>query len=352
VNILLFTRGWGRGHAIPDLAIVGELRRLRDDIQVRFVSYATGADTLREFGHEVVDLDLPARNSQLETQVRATRVIGNMGPDLVIAHEEFTAMPAAKVFGIPALFLTDFFTAPKSFAMQAMGYADEVIFTGEPGVFEEPEQVRGRVTYVGPVLREFRFSKADRRQAREELGLRQETLVISVMPGSWNEQQAPLFDLLAAAADSLPGDRKSIIWIADQDYDALCERARNHPYLSVVRIDPEIDRLMAASDLAITKANRVTCVELGVLGIPSISVTFDLNPPDDEVVMRIPSNVHLRAKEIDAASLARIMSETLEKAATNPPAPAPPKKNGRVGAAERISYHLDRIKQERAPAQT
>lgn len=340
---LLFSRGRGRGHAIPDLAIVEELRQLRDDVRVRFVSYATGAATLKEFGRNVVDLELPAANPQIETQIRATRVIGNLCPNLVIAHEEFTAMPAAKVFGLPTLFLTDFFVRSESFAMQALAYADEIIFTGEPGNFEEPEQVRGRVSYVGPVLRQFRFSRADRRQAREELGLRQDALVISVLPGSWTEQQAPIFELVTTAVDSLQHERKSIIWIAGADYQLLCQCAPNHPYLSVARMDCEIDRLMAASDVAITKANRMTCLELAALGIPSISLSHELNLPDDAVVSRISSNVHLSVKHTDAPSLARVISETLAKAAGSRPVPVCSEKCGRVGAAERISRFVDGI---------
>jgi hypothetical protein len=47
-KVLFFTRGRGSGHAIPDIEITNELLGLRMDVEVRFVSYASGARTLSE----------------------------------------------------------------------------------------------------------------------------------------------------------------------------------------------------------------------------------------------------------------------------------------------------------------
>ena len=42
-KILFFSRGRGRGHAIPDMQIAKELERQDSEIEIRFVSYGTGA---------------------------------------------------------------------------------------------------------------------------------------------------------------------------------------------------------------------------------------------------------------------------------------------------------------------
>lgn len=134
----------------PDMAIVEDLRKIRDDVDVRFVSYGTGAATLTERGYPVIDLGLPEANPALETIVLAAQVIGSLEPRLVVAREEFAALPAAKIFGLPAVMISDWFKERSAYSMQTLGYADEVIFLGEPGAFEEPEQAKGRVRYVGP----------------------------------------------------------------------------------------------------------------------------------------------------------------------------------------------------------
>ncbi len=62
---------------------------------------------------------------------------------------------------------------------------------------------------------------------------------------------------------------------------------------------------MVASDLAITKANRVTVKELDALGIPSISISHGLNPIDDVFVERINGNTALRADVLEKEVLAQ-----------------------------------------------
>jgi UDP-N-acetylglucosamine:LPS N-acetylglucosamine transferase len=345
-GVLFFSRGHGRGHAIPDLAIAEELRSLRQDFDLRFASYATGAETLSELGHSFVDLELPAANPVIETIVRCARVIGWLKPHLVIAHEEFPALPAAKIFGLPTIFLTDWFGQAEEFPMYLLAYADEIIFLDKPGIFEEPAHVKGKVYYTAPVLRPFSYGQADRSRARQELGLPHDAVVISVFPGSWTEQEGPIFDLVTAAFDSLSAPRKNLIWIAGSDYDLLSERAKTRSGIVIKKADWQIDRLFVASDLGITKANRKTAMELSALGIPSISLSHALNWPDDVRVAHIPTNIALDAKTVDSKSLAeciaRILATGLRTEMDSPRLET--KSNGRRLAAERLSFHIDRIR--------
>ena len=52
---------------------------------------------------------------------------------------------------------------------------------------------------------------------------------------------------------------------------------------------------MAATDVAITKMNRMTIFELHELMIPSIGLSFDLNPIDDRAVAGLEGFVRLSA---------------------------------------------------------
>ncbi len=346
IALLFFSRGRGRGHAVPDMAIVDELHRIRDDLDVRFASYATGAATLAHCGRPVIDLGLPERNSVLETLVLAAQLIGSLRPRLVVSHEEFSALPVAKIFDLPSLFITDWFTDPGKFSLQTLLYADEIIFIDDPGTFEEPEYVRGKVHYVGPVLREFHYSKSDQSRAREELGLPPEATIISVLPGSWaTEQRAPIFDLVLPAFDAIDSDKKLLIWIAGEDYDLLTERTKGRPEIIVKKEDWQMDRLMVAGDLAITKTNRKSIKELASLGVPSISLSYGLNKIDDTVANEIPTNLVLPAASIDGQRLARHISEILanESWGQTRAKLAPTARNGRVAAAQRISGMIDCI---------
>src|SRR5438876_10903298 len=119
-DMIFFVRGRGHGHAIPDMAIADELAKLRNDIQVTFVSYGTGAATLIQHERPVVDLQMPDSNSLWETVVRAGQVISQMRPVLVVSHEEFAVLPLAKLFDVPAVFITEWFIDPEDLLMQAL----------------------------------------------------------------------------------------------------------------------------------------------------------------------------------------------------------------------------------------
>jgi UDP-N-acetylglucosamine:LPS N-acetylglucosamine transferase len=345
IGVLFFSRGRGRGHAVPDCALAAELARLRNDVDVRFVSYATGAETLEQLGHTVIDLDLPENNPLFETLIRATRVIGWLKPRLVIAHEELPALAAAKILELPTVYLADWFGKPEDIRTGLLAYADEILFLDEAGTFPEPPQAQGRVRYVGPVLRPSSYTRQDRLRARQELGIPPGQIVITVLPGSWTEEKAPLFELVAAAFDLVPGQAKTLLWIAGEDYALLEHQAQNRPGILIRKQDWNIDRLMVATDVAITKATRQTAMELAALGVPSVSLSHGLNRIDDIRVNQIASNTALQAAEVDPHALAATLAALL-KSAADPPAPAANASTltgGRESAAARLAWHIDRI---------
>lgn len=97
------------------------------------------------------------------------RLIGSLQPDLVVSHEEYSALAAAAIFGKRALLLTDFFSDGGSFWMQGQWFAERILFLWR-GVHPEPPSAKGCTVYLGPALREFAWRRSDRFRARRELG--------------------------------------------------------------------------------------------------------------------------------------------------------------------------------------
>src|SRR6266568_3149706 len=139
-DLVLVSRGHGRGHAVPDMAVARELTKLAPYVRFRFVSYAAGAEAYRACGFEVIDLEMAENPPFLDLTVALAKLFGRMEPEprLIVAHEEFAAVPAAEIWEIPCIFLTDFFTDPSHLLMQALKCAAEVIFTAERGLYTEP----------------------------------------------------------------------------------------------------------------------------------------------------------------------------------------------------------------------
>lgn len=303
-GVLWFSRGRGRGHAIPDLEIAREWEAIAPSIDVRFVSYATGADTIEAAGRPLIRLDMPERGSTADMTVYAGRLIGTLDPRLVVAHEEFSALPAAKIFAKPTVLITDWFTSPDMHSMQCSRFADRIVFTDETGIYDEPQWARGRIDYVGPILRRFEYSREDRVRARRELSIPDEAFFVAVLPGSWTEEMLASFDLIAAAYRFLP-EPKRMTWVAGAD----ASRLARFDGLSVVEFDPRIDRLICAADIAITKCNRKTLLELDWLGVPSVSIRNETNPIDFQRACALPLNLVL-PEAADAEFLARALRET------------------------------------------
>lgn len=313
MDILFFSRGRGRGHAVPDMAIMEAVHSVDRSIDWRFVSYGTGASTLSEFGYDVTDLDLPDDNPFLETTIKTCEVIRAFSPDVVVSHEEIAAVLSAKIFGVPSIFISEYLLNANHLLMQALGYAATVILLADPGWFDEPPYLKEKIKYLGSMVREFKYHKQDRERARQELGIDNDLTVVSVLPGGWaTEQREPIADLLLPAFARLDRPRKLMCWVAGNDFEALLDLAKTSSDLQVFRKLWPIEQLMVASDLVIAKGNRITVLEASELGVPTISLSHGFNPIDDIIVSHIKTNLPLRVKGITSDYLAKSIDAVLE----------------------------------------
>lgn len=315
--VLYLSRGKGRGHAVPDAAIAGELLKLEPALDITFASYSVGAETLRELGHDVVDLELPEDNPLWDNVLAAMRVLRERAWNLVVSHEEFTAVPLARSLDIPCLFLTDWFAHPDSIQMQSLRYAEEILFLDEPGYYDEPGYLSGKVRYVGPVLRPLRPEETGRERARAKLGIPDSATVITVVPGGaafHSEDKAPLAGLILETFDRLDFPEKRLVWVVgDPDHGRLAGMTNGRADILLLKPHWDFTPTLVASDLLITKGNRLPLLEAEVLGIPSVSISYGYNPVDDHRVALIHTNTALRARGLTPDSLRTHLLRALER---------------------------------------
>lgn len=326
---------------MPDMAIADELVGLMPGLAIEFVSYAAGAEVYRAHGRAVHDLRAVDMPPFLDITVKLTRLIGFMDrqPQLIVAHEEYPALVAAQIVGIPCVFITDFFLDPNTMAMDALKFAAEVIFVGERGMFTEPPFLSGKIQYVGRPVRRFNYSCKDRGRARQELGISEESLVVLIQPGAWDEARVPIAQLMMDAWKRITVVPKRLIWLAGRDVDALASQFADERDVLFLREDWQIDRLMAASNVLITKANRVTVFEAAAMGLSSVSISTMANWPDDVAVSNVKSNVCLSADGLTSETL----SGVVEKATTMNVPPAVSASQGVAAAASLLAAHLRAI---------
>jgi hypothetical protein len=299
-RILFFSRGRGRGHAVPDLAIVEELYKLEADMTVQFVSYGTGADTLREAGWPVIDLGLPERNPFVRTLTETHQLIEDWRPTIVISHEEFAVTASARLANVSSILITDWFPPATTIPAEAIGCADSIVFIGESTVFQIPASLRRPPIFVGPVVRKMNYSRDDRIRARRELNVSSTAFMISVIPGAWaTETKAPIAQLVLQAFDTLATPDKFLYWLSKRDHDSLRRVTAGRPNVQVAEDCHAVDQILVASDVVITKGNRGTIMDAASLGIPSIALSYRNNPVDDALVPLIPSTKTFVAKSLN-----------------------------------------------------
>ena len=309
--MLFFSRGRGKGHAIPDIAIAGELRKYRPGIRLQFVSYAIGHEVLASAGEPVIDLDLPEANSPFETLVKAARLIRDLRPRLVVSHEELAVLPAAAVCERQAVFLSHWFPPALNPATETLRFATEVLFMQRPGLFAEPGEVAGRVRYLGPLVRRLEYGPDDRNRAREELDVPPADKLILVLPGSPPEALTPIRALVLQAFQTLPHATKRLIWVAGKDAREIAACTNGHPQITVVESDSRLDRLMTACDVVITKGTYNIGCELAALGIRSVSISHGRNPIDDIYARASVTNKALYAQETTVSELVLHLNDAM-----------------------------------------
>jgi hypothetical protein len=308
--MMFFVRGRGRGHAVPDSAICDELLSLLPGLKITLVSYGTGARTLRHLGYSVIDLGYPDDNPFFETMIDAGKLISKMRPTIVVVHEEFGVLPTAKIFGAPTVFLTDWMPPPNQLLRYTLTSADHIVFMEEQGIFPEPEFIKGRIKYIGPIMRRMSCTSNDRIDTRLKLGYSDDEAVISVIPGAWaNELRAPVFDLVLSAFQSIRDQKLRLNWLAGDDFQQLRARCSGVSNIHILKSYEPTEELIVASDLIITKGNRGTTLEASYLGIPSISLSEGQNPVDEMILNRIRSNIAIWTSAADPDFLARTMKE-------------------------------------------
>jgi hypothetical protein len=342
VDILFVSRGRGRGHATRDLAISGELRRLRPGVRISFCSYSIGATVFAAAGEEVYDLHLPEKNLFTETIIRSAEVIAAVRPRLVVAQEEPAALVASSVHGRSAAFTTHWFPLRKHVTTEPLQLAKQILFMEDEGIFIEPPEVQGRTTYCGPVLRRFAPSLRLANEYKESLGMRDDCLFVLVLPGSPPEHREPIFDLVVQAFSRLSAPHRRLLWVAGYDFQKIAARAATIPHVMVIESSHQIDALMLASDVVLSKGTYNISRETMAHGRPCIALSHGYNWVDDLFAQRWP---HIDFRKVSETS-ASLLTERIQIAASGRdrygPQPALLQSNG----AAIIAFHLaDLLKQ-------
>ncbi len=350
-KILYLSRGRGFSHAMNDLLILKELKKINNKISILVASYDKGYTYFLANGFRPFNLGLRQKEElTLKASLRIWSLIRQFKPDLVVSDEVFIALHITKGFKVPSILITHWFFESynkKHPIIPAVKKANHVIFVDTPEFHVIPPDFNVYLTFVGPVIREFEYSLKDKKRAKDELGIGSKDKVILVTPGGRYKDRNKLLELSAEVFKELDDGNLKMILLTGELYKEYSEKFKNANGIIVKDYDWKMDRLMVASDLVICKGTFSTTWELAYLGVPSISVA-DLDNPIDQIHVnkmdKYNITVRMDPRELNKSILLEKVKELLNSEEKRKKMSKAAKKfvdgRGQREAAEEINYFI------------
>lgn len=294
---LIFTCGGTAGHINPAFAVANLVRERHPDWNILFVGAAGHMEEklVPQEGYELKCLPCPSGLSREKSLAGIKKNIGvikgtlsgirqcrqlfrQFRPDVIVGtggYASFPALYAGSTMGIPTC-VHESNAVPGVTTKLAASRASRVLVAFEESVkyYRHPEKVE----VVGmPVRREFIYTT--REQARKELGLGEEPLVVSAFGSlgakKMNETMAELFSLELKAG--FPFRHIHATGSFGWEWMPSLVKEKGVDLSKTDRIDMReyiynMPTLMAAADVIIGRSGASTCNEIAVAGTPAILI--------------------------------------------------------------------------------
>ncbi len=275
---VVLTGGGTGGHIYPLLAVAAAAR----DWHTSFIGSTAGLES-KIVPKSGIDFHAVAsggvRGKSLPVRVRsllrsgvgvlaAYRLLRRLKPDVVVSSGGYAALPvtfAARLRGLP-LALIEPNATPGLANRVAMRYAARILIAYEAARDQLPKELRDRAVVTGVPVRPRR--QLPRREAREALGVGQDSVLIAVTGGS---QGARALNATVCGMAAMLGEGEQVILATGQrEHERWAPGATDR-----LRIEPyfwDMDLVLAAADVFVGRAGAMTCAEILCAGIPAILV--------------------------------------------------------------------------------
>ncbi|NLY73142.1 MAG: UDP-N-acetylglucosamine--N-acetylmuramyl-(pentapeptide) pyrophosphoryl-undecaprenol N-acetylglucosamine transferase [Tissierellia bacterium] len=292
----LVAAGGSGGHIFPGQAIVQAIKSLEPKAEFIWVGTEEGKerDIAKLEGIPYVPIRAWSVNNEgLIWKIQAywfhslmtlklIRLLKKEKVDAVITTGGFTtasSLMAASILKVP-IFMHEQNVYP-GLGTRMFGKHAKIIFTSFPGSEKHLEGLENKIRLLGnPVRKEF--SRLTYEKARQELGINDELLVLSV-GGSLGSRN--INDFIRSISDDIEV-LDNVIWIhvVGMDYEEELEFYKDKKRIKALCFLQDLPRYLAATDLLITRSGASTITEISVLGKASVLIPSK-NVLDDHQTM-------------------------------------------------------------------
>ncbi len=286
---VLLTGGGTAGHINPAIAIAKYIKEKEPESEFLFIGTERGLEkTLvpRE-GFEIKFVEVRGLKRKLtlenlkvlkcfvKSRSEAGKIIDDFKPDIVIGTGGYACTPAvyaASKRGIPSIIHEQ--NVVPGLAIKMLAKKADVTAVS----FKDTEEyVHAKATALtGNPLRPSLFQNADPKEIRSSLGFLDEPLVL-LFGGSLGAER--MNDALIEMLEEGFGGFNLIAATGQKHYDEVCERLTEKGIdyesmrnLSLVPYIYDMDKVLGAADLVVSRAGAITISELCALGKPSVLI--------------------------------------------------------------------------------
>lgn len=312
----MFAGGGTAGHINPALSIANYFRERDNAFQALFIGTERGLETklVPREGYEIRYIDIRGfdrrrlwRNVAVLYKLAAARracreIMEEFKPDAVVCTGGYVSGPVAMAAGklhLPAI-IHEQNVYPGLTVKGAEKYVNYVVtsFEETKNYMKHPE----KCVLAGNPLRP-EILKTDRAEARKKLGLGKEPFVL-VFGGSLGAEK--INETMAGVLQKIkPGAMRLLFGTGDRNYDRTKARLAQAGVdlgggIQVVPYINNMETVMPAADLIVSRAGAITVSEIAALGKPSILI------PSPNVVR---NHQEQNARAFEAKGAAVILTE-------------------------------------------
>ena len=294
---LVFTCGGTAGHINPAIAVANEMRRRYPDCKVLFIGAKghmeeklvpqagfelktlPGSGLSRKLNPKGIKQNIHAVQCVLQAVKSCKEIFREFRPDVIVGtggYASFPALYAGSRLGIPTC-VHESNAVPGVTTKMVAKRASRVLvaFEESVGYYNDP----GKVEVVGMPLQQG-FIYADKKSARQQLGLGQEDFVVLSAFGSlgakhMNEMVAELMCMEKEAGYPFHHIHATGGFGWEWMPELLRKDGLDLPHTSAIDMREYIYDMpleMAAADVVISRSGAATCNEIAASGTPSILI--------------------------------------------------------------------------------
>ena len=294
---LVFTCGGTAGHINPAIAVANEMRRRYPDCKVLFIGAKghmeeklvpqagfelktlPGSGLSRKLNPKGIKQNIHAVQCVLQAVKSCKEIFREFRPDVIVGtggYASFPALYAGSMLGIPTC-VHESNAVPGVTTKMVAKRASRVLvaFEESVGYYNDP----GKVEVVGMPLQQG-FIYADKKSARQQLGLGQEDFVVLSAFGSlgakhMNEMVAELMCMEKEAGYPFHHIHATGGFGWEWMPELLRKDGLDLPHTPSIDMREYIYDMpveMAAADIVISRSGAATCSEIAVSGTPSILI--------------------------------------------------------------------------------